>query len=88
MEECKSKDQAFILGMFAGELLISKGAIQPDFQIENVGMRENIPILVDSADVIFVKLPDGLSKDVIRTIKESIFSLADNYEGDFNVKAI
>lgn len=80
MEDFKSREQAFTLGLFAGELLMSKGAIQPDFQLDNIGMRDCVPCLVDSADVMFVNLPSGLTKDVIRTIKESIFSLNDNYE--------
>lgn len=83
MEELRSRKYAFILGVFAGELLISKGAIQPDFQFENIGNRNGVPVLLDSADVIPVKLPIGLTKDVIRTMKESIFSLVDNYEGSF-----
>lgn len=83
MKDTKYKEQAFILGQFAGELLISKGVIQPDFQLDNIGSRNGIPVLLDSADVIKVRLPEGLTKDVIRTMKESIFSLADNYVGSF-----
>lgn len=83
MEDNRSKRQAFTLGMFAGELLITQGVIQPDFQIENIGMRGNIPTLLDYADVIRVKLPDALTKDVVRIIKESLFSLVDDFEGDF-----
>lgn len=83
MEEAKNKEQAFILGAFVGELLMSKGVIQPDFQLSNVGKRNGIPCLLDYADILFVDLPVGLTKDVIKTIKESVFSLADNYEGSF-----
>lgn len=37
MEKANKNGEAFILGVFAGELLISKGCVQPDFQVDNVG---------------------------------------------------
>lgn len=83
MLNSKEKYQAFQLGYFAGELLMSKGVIQPDFQFNNIGFRKGKPILLDYADIITVDLPSELTKDSVRTIKESIFSLADNYEGSF-----
>lgn len=83
MLDSKGKYQAFQLGYFAGELLMSKGVIQPDFQFNNIGIRNGKPVLLDYADIITVNLPAELTKDSVRTIKESIFSLADNYEGSF-----
>lgn len=83
MEESRNKEQAFILGAFAGELLMSKGMIQPDFQLSNVGIRNGIPCLLDYADSLFVKLPGDLTQDIIKSIKESLFSLVDNFEGSF-----
>ena len=71
--------QAFKLGYFAGDMLISSGVIQPDFQIDNIGTRNGIPGLVDYADIIKLNLPKELTKDVIRIIKESLFSLVGNY---------
>lgn len=83
MLDSKEKYQAFQLGCFAGELLMSKGVIQPDFQFNNIGIRNGKPVLLDYADIITVNLPAELTKDSVRTIKESLFSLADNYEGSF-----
>lgn len=83
MTDSMIKFQAFQLGAFAGDMLISRGVIQPDFQIDNIGTRNGIPVLVDYADIIKVNLPKELTKDVIRIIKESLFSLVDNYEGSF-----
>lgn len=83
MENSNNNGEAFLLGVFAGELLISKGCIQPDFQVDNVGIRNGMPVLMDYADGIHIELPAALTKDVIRTIKESIFSLVDNYDGSF-----
>ena len=87
MEKSNKNMEAFLLGVFAGELLISKGCIQPDFQFDNVGIRNGIPVLMDYADIIDIELPAALTKDVIRTIKESIFSLIDNYEGSFEMQS-
>ena len=83
MVDSTGKHQAFQLGFFAGELLMSKGVIQPDFQFNNIGIRNGMPVLLDYADIVTVNLPVELTKDTVRTIKESIFSLADNYEGSF-----
>ena len=79
MKKPNKNMEAFLLGVFAGELLISKGCIQPDFQVENVGIRNGIPVLMDYADIIGVELRAALTRDVIRIIKESIVSLVDNY---------
>ena len=87
MKKPNKNMEAFLLGVFAGELLISKGCIQPDFQVENVGIRNGIPVLMDYADIIGVELPAALTRDVIRIIKESIFSLVDNYEGSFEAQS-
>lgn len=87
MKKTNKNMEAFLLGVFAGELLISKGCIQPDFQVENVGIRNGIPVLMDYADIIGVELPAALTRDVIRIIKESIFSLVDNYEGSFEAQS-
>lgn len=87
MLNSKEKYQAFQLGYFAGELLMSKGVIHPDFQFNNIGIRNGKPILLDYADIITVDLPVELTKDSVRTIKESIFSLADNYEGSFELNS-
>ncbi|WP_317368342.1 hypothetical protein [uncultured Tyzzerella sp.] len=83
MGKAENKEQAFMLGVFTGELLMSKGAIQPDFQLDNIGIRNGMPCLLDYADIVFVNLPADLSKDIIKAIKESLFSLTDNYEVSF-----
>ena len=54
MKKPNKNMEAFLLGVFAGELLISKGCIQPDFQVENVGIRNVIPVLMHYADIIGV----------------------------------
>ena len=82
MFENKKEVVAFRLGVFFSELLL-RGAIQPDFQIDNIGWRGNNPVLLDSADIVSVKLPEDLTKDLVRDLTESLFSLADSFEGSF-----
>ena len=78
---------AFNLGRFAAEFLITKCAIQPDFQLANLGHKDGSLVFVDSADVKVFDLPKSLTTDVVRQIKESIFSLVDNFESDFRFQS-
>ncbi|MFI3201779.1 MAG: hypothetical protein R3Y54_09700 [Eubacteriales bacterium] len=83
MFEKKKEIKAFQLGLYFSELLL-KGVIQPDFQIENIGVRDGKLVLLDFADVVEVKLPEDLTKELLRKLAESLFSLVDSFEGSFS----
>ena len=81
MEKNIDRVYAFRLGEFAAQLFL-QGIIQSDFQLSNVGMRDNGDFtFCDLADVIWINMPENFNKENIRIMTESLLSLVDDLSG-------
>lgn len=66
------------IGEFAAEIMLD-GIYHPDMQISNIGFRPGTadPLFLDFPEAEKFEMPEGLDKERIRQLSESIFPLAD-----------
>lgn len=83
MDNFKENMKYYRMGELLAVLML-KGANHPDMQEDNVGIRDGRCVLVDFADVKFFEFPEGINKDILSRLTDSIFpsieKILKNYE--------
>lgn len=82
MTNSNERVKYFRIGEFAASMML-KGAIHPDMQEDNLGIRNGVVVTNDFADVKFFDFPKGINAKVVKQLADALFPPTERILKDF-----
>lgn len=84
MANSNERVKYYRIGEFAAIMML-KGVIHPDMQEDNLGIRNDIVVTNDFADVKFFDFPDGINAKVVKQLAGALFPPTERILKDFSL---